>query len=66
MRETRSGQRVSRRRSQTGLVLAGGVVIAAGVAVGVVELFHFPKGSVWVVVAVTVAVVFTIMKLSGR
>jgi uncharacterized membrane protein YgaE (UPF0421/DUF939 family) len=57
---------VRRRRSQIGLVLAGGVVIAAGVAVGVVELFHFPKGSVWVVVAVAVAVVFAIMKLSGR
>jgi len=55
-----------RRRSQTGLVLAGGVVIIAGVAVGLVELLHFPKGSVWVVVALTVAVVFAIMKLSGR
>ena len=55
-----------RRRSQTGLVLAGGVVILAGVAVGLVELFHFPKGSVWIVVAVTVALVITIMKLSGR
>lgn len=55
-----------RRRSQTGLVLAGGVVIAAGVAIGLVELFRLPKGSVWVVVAVTVALVFAIMKLSGR
>ena len=55
-----------RRRSQTGLVVAGGVVAAAGVAIGLVELFHFPKGSVWVVVALTVAVVFAIMKLSGR
>ena len=55
-----------RRRSQTGLVLAGGVVIAAGVAVGLVELFHFPKGTIWVVVAITIALVFAIMKLSGR
>ena len=55
-----------RRRSQTGLVVAGGVVVAAGVAIGLVELFHFPKGTVWVVVAVTVALVFAIMKLSGR
>ena len=55
-----------RRRSQTGLVLAGGVVIAAGVANGLVEVFRFPKFSVWVVVAVTVALVFAIMKLSGR
>lgn len=55
-----------RRRSQTGLVLAGAVVIAAGVAIGLVELFRLPKGSVWVVVAVTIALVFTIMRLSGR
>ena len=55
-----------RRRSQTGLVVAGGVVVAAGVAIGLVELFHFPKGSVWVVVAITIALVFAIMKLSGR
>ena len=55
-----------RRRSQTGLVLAGGVVILAGVSVGLAELFRYPKGSVWVIVAVTIAVVFAIMKLSGR
>ena len=54
------------RRSQTGLVLAGAVVVAGGVAVGVVELLHFPKGSVWVVVAATIALVVAIMKLSGR
>jgi uncharacterized membrane protein YgaE (UPF0421/DUF939 family) len=57
---------VRRRRSQTGLVLAGGVVVAAGVAIGLVELFRFPKGSVWVVVALTIVLVFAIMKLSGR
>ena len=55
-----------RRRSQTGLVLAGGVVIAGGVAIGLTELLHFPKGSVWVVVAATIALVVLIMKLSGR
>ena len=55
-----------RRRSQTGLVLAGGVVIMAGVAVGLAELFHFPKGTVWIIVVLTIAVVFAIMKLSGR
>jgi hypothetical protein len=57
---------VRRRRSQAGLVLAGGVVIAAGVAIGLVELFRLPKGSVWVVVAVTIALVFSIMKLTRR
>ena len=55
-----------RRRSQTGLVIAGAVVVAGGVAVGVVELLHLPKGSVWIVVAATVALVVAIMKLSGR
>ena len=55
-----------RRRSQTGLVIAGAVVIAGGVAIGLAELLHYPKGSVWVVVAVTAALVFAIMKLSGR
>ena len=55
-----------RRRSQTGLVLAGGVVIAGGVAIGLVELLRWPKGSVWVVVVATIALVVTIMKLSGR
>lgn len=58
--------RSPRRRSQTGLVLAGGVVIAAGVAIGLVELFHFPKGSVWLVVAAAVVLVFAIMKATGR
>ena len=53
-------------RSQTGLVLAGAVVVAASVAIGLVELFRFPKGSVWIVVAVTVALVVAIMKLTGR
>ena len=57
---------MKRRRSQTGLVIAGAVVIAGGVAIGLAELFRFPKGSVWVVVAATAALVFTIMKLSGR
>ena len=57
---------MKRRRSQTGLVLAGAVVIAGGVAIGVVEQLGYPKGSVWVVVAATVALVITIMKLTGR
>jgi hypothetical protein len=47
-------------------VVAGGVVVLGGVAVGITELLHFPKGSVWVVVAATVALVTLVMKLSGR
>ena len=41
-------------------------MVAAGVTIGLVELFRFPKGSVWVVVAITIALVFAIMKLFGR
>jgi len=46
------------------LVLAGAVVIAGGVGVAVVEWLGFPKGSVWIVVAVTVALVVVIRKSS--
>ena len=54
------------RRSQWGLVLAGGVVIAAGLAVGLVEVYRLPKGSIWVVVGVTVALVLLIRALDRR
>jgi hypothetical protein len=57
---------VKRRRSQTGLVLAGAVVIAGGVTIGLAELFRYPKFSVWVIVAAVVVLVFAIMKLTGR
>ncbi|OLC00356.1 MAG: hypothetical protein AUH30_02805 [Candidatus Rokubacteria bacterium 13_1_40CM_68_15] len=53
-----------RARSRAGLVLAGAVVIAGGVGVAVVEWLGFPKGSVWIVVAVTVALVVVIRKSS--
>jgi hypothetical protein len=56
---------MSRRRSQLGLVLAGAVVVAAGVGIGVIELLRFPKGTVWVVVAVAVGLIAAIMKLRG-
>jgi len=47
-------------RTRAGSALAGAVVIAGGVGVAVVEWLGFPKGSVWVVVAVTVALVVVI------
>jgi len=53
-------------RWQAGLVLAGAVVIAGGVGVGVVEWLGFPKGSVWIVVALTVTLVVGIRGLSRR
>lgn len=46
---------MSRRRSQTGLILAGGVLIAAGFAVAVVEMLQLPKGTIWLVVAAAAA-----------
>lgn len=54
------------RRSDRGLVLAGAVVILGGFGVGLVELLHFPKGSIWVIVAATVALVAAIRILTGR
>ena len=45
---------------------AGAVVIAAGLAVGVVEVYRFPKGSIWVVVGMTVALVLAIRALDRR
>jgi UDP-N-acetylmuramyl pentapeptide phosphotransferase/UDP-N-acetylglucosamine-1-phosphate transferase len=48
------------------MVAAGGVVIAAGLAVGLVEVYRFPKGSIWVVVGVTVALVLLIRVLDRR
>ena len=55
-----------RARSQAGLVLAGAVVIAGGVGVAVVEWLGFPKGSVWIVVALTVVLVVVIRGLTRR
>ena len=48
---------MTRRRSQAGLILAGGVVIAAGFAVALVEAYRFPRGSVWVVVVAAVLLI---------
>jgi hypothetical protein len=55
---------MARRRSHRGLVLAGIVVILAGFAVALTEALHFPKGSIWVVVAVTVAIVAVIRRFT--
>ena len=56
---------MSRRRSHRATILAGGVVIAAGFAVAVVEMLKFPKGSIWIVVAVALLLVLLIRRL-GR
>jgi len=56
--------RVSRRRSQWGAVLTGGVVIGAGFAVGIVEMLKLPKGSIWIVVATALVLVLLIRRLT--
>ncbi len=48
-----------------GLVLAGAVVTIAGFGVAVVEVLHFPRGSIWVVVAIAAAVVAAIRVLTA-
>jgi UDP-N-acetylmuramyl pentapeptide phosphotransferase/UDP-N-acetylglucosamine-1-phosphate transferase len=55
-----------RQRSRRGLALAGGVVIAAGFAIALVEALKLPKGSIWMVVAATVALVALIRWLTRR
>ncbi len=46
-----------------GTVIAGGVVIAGGIGVALVEWLHFPKGSVWLVVAATAGLVALVRAL---
>jgi hypothetical protein len=47
-------------------MLAGGVVIAAGFGVALVEAYGFPKGSIWFVVGAAVALVLLIRLLGAR
>jgi hypothetical protein len=55
-----------RRRSHTGLVLAGVIVILAGFAIALVEAYKLPKGAIWVVVAGAVILVAAIRWLTRR
>jgi hypothetical protein len=52
--------RRAKRRSHVGTLIAGGVVIAAGVGVALVETLRMPKGTIWIVVAAAALVVFLI------
>jgi hypothetical protein len=56
---------VPARRGRLGLLLAGAVVIAGGFGVAVVEVLRWPRGSLWIVVAVTVALVALIRVLTA-
>lgn len=57
---------MSRRRSSWGPLLAGGVVVAAGFAVALVEVYRWPKGSIWLVVGAAVLLVLLIRLLGRR
>ena len=57
---------MKRRRPRWAPMLAGGVVIAAGFGVALVEAYGFPKGSIWFVVGAAVALVLLIRVLGAR
>jgi predicted benzoate:H+ symporter BenE len=58
-------QRASR-RSQAGLVLAAAVIILAGFGIALVEMYRWPKASIWGVVGVAMLLVAIIRTLSKR
>jgi hypothetical protein len=47
-------------------ILAGGVVIAAGFGIALVEALRLPKGSLWAVVAAAVALLGVIRWRAAR
>jgi len=55
---------MSRRRSHWGTVLAAGILIVAGFGVAVVEALRLPKGSIWLVVATALLLLFAIRRLT--
>ena len=63
-RRAPSARRPPRRHSHAGLVAAGVVIVVAGFGVGLVETLQLPKGSIWVVVALTAALVGLIRAVS--
>jgi hypothetical protein len=52
-----------RRRWPT--LVAGGIVIAAGFAVALVELLPFPKGSIWIVAGAAALLLF-VLRVAAR
>ena len=54
-----------RRRSHWRLTVGGAVVMAAAIAVALVERYRFPKGSIWIVVGIT-ALVVLLLRMSDR
>jgi hypothetical protein len=54
------------RRSHAGLVLSAIVIVLAGFGVAIVEAMRFPRGSIWIVVAVAALVVLVIRAVTAR
>jgi hypothetical protein len=54
-----------RRRSHWRSMVGGGIVIAAAFGVALVEHYHAPKGSVWIVVAIA-ALLVVVVRAVGR
>jgi hypothetical protein len=54
-----------RRRSHWRLALGGGIVVAAAFAVALVERYHAPKGTIWIVVGVAALLAF-LVRVVGR
>jgi hypothetical protein len=54
------------RRARWATLAAGGILIAAGFAIALVELLRFPKGSVWIVVAVAALLLFVLRAVGRR
>jgi hypothetical protein len=54
------------RRSQAGLVLAAAVIVVAGFGIAIVEMYRWPKASIWGVVGAAVLLVAVIRTVSTR
>ncbi|HEX9819432.1 MAG TPA: hypothetical protein VGD07_07455 [Methylomirabilota bacterium] len=54
------------RRGRWTPLVAGGVVIAAGFGVALVEVYRLPRGSIWLVVGAAALLLVLIRLLGGR
>lgn len=55
-----------RRPSQVGLILAAAVIVLAGFGIALVEMYRWPKGSIWGVVGAAILLVAIIRTVSAR
>ncbi|HET9490910.1 MAG TPA: hypothetical protein VFR64_14305 [Methylomirabilota bacterium] len=57
---------MGKRRGPTAHLLAGVAIVAGAVGVGVVEALRLPRGSTWLVIAVTIVFVVVARSLHRR